>query len=148
MTFVAKLSMENLKATATKYGVQVAFVVALTAMLGSLYYSEIAHFIPCTLCWYQRILMYPLALILLVGLIEQDELVYNYVLPFSVVGICLSTYHYLIQMGIFGNTSTCNIGIPCSSRYVNYLGFITIPFMALTAFILITIFMILRRRAA
>jgi disulfide bond formation protein DsbB len=92
--------------------------------------------------------MYPLSLILLIGLVEQDELVHNYVLPFSVVGIGLSTYHYLIQQGLFGNTSACIVGIPCSARYVNYLGFITIPFMALTAFVLITVFMWLRRRAA
>ena len=140
--------MQNFKPILIKYGVLAAFVVALVAMLGSLYYSEIAHFIPCTLCWYQRILIYPLVLILLVGLVEQDDFVYNYVLPFSLIGLALSTYHYLIQQGLFGNTTACTIGIPCSARYVNYLGFITIPFMALIAFILITFFMLLRRRAS
>lgn len=140
--------MQNLKTIATKYGVQLAFIVALTAMLGSLYYSEIAHFIPCSLCWYQRILMYPVALILLIGLIEQDELVYKYVLPFSVVGIFVSSYHCLIERGVFSDTAACTVGVPCSIRYVNYLGFITIPLMALTAFILITCFMLLRRWSA
>ena len=70
-----------------QYGAYLALVPALVALLGSLYYSEIAGFVPCTLCWYQRILMYPLTLISLVGIIKQDEYLPNYVLPFSVIGI-------------------------------------------------------------
>jgi len=130
-----------------QYGPYLALGVALTAMLGSLYYSEIAGFVPCTLCWYQRILMYPLTLISLVGLIKQDEYLPYYVLPFSVIGIGVSTYHYLIQIGVFTHPSTCTIGIPCNVRYVNYFGFVSISFMALTAFILITGIMFLTRWA-
>ena len=130
-----------------KYGAVLAFIVALTATLGSLYYSEIARFIPCTLCWYQRIFMYPLVLITLVGMIEQDELLANYVLPLSIIGLFISGYHVLIQNGAFSNPTTCTVGIPCSLRYVNYLGFITIPTMALTAFTLITAVMIATRWA-
>ena len=133
---------EQLKMLLQKYGTYFAFFVALGAMLGSLYYSEIAGFVPCTLCWYQRILMYPLALIILVGIIEQDEFLPHYVLPMSIIGIGVSSYHYLLQLGTFGLANGCTIGIPCNLRYVNYFGFITIPFMALTAFILITIFML------
>lgn len=129
------------------YGAHLTFIVALTAMLGSLYFSEIRHFIPCTLCWYQRILMYPLVIILLVGIIEQDQFLSTYVLPFSLIGILVSGYHYLIQWGVFGNTSACTVGIPCNLRYVNYFGFITIPFMALTAFVLITLIMLATKRA-
>lgn len=129
------------------YGPYFAFVVALTATLGSLFFSEIAHFIPCTLCWYQRILMYPLTIITLVGIIEKDEFLPKYMLPFSIVGMAVSTYHYLIQLGVFGNAASCSIGIPCNARYVSYLGFITIPLMALTAFILLTIIMLATRRA-
>ena len=121
-----------------QYGAYLALVPALTAMLGSLYYSEVAGFIPCTLCWYQRILMYPLTLIILVGILKRDEFLPNYVLPFSILGIALSGYHYLIQLGVIGHSAACSSGVPCSGRYVNYLGFITIPFMALTAFILVT----------
>lgn len=124
-----------------QYGGYGAFAVALAAMLGSLYYSEVAGFVPCTLCWYQRILMYPLALISLVGILQQDELLPNYVLPFSVVGMIVSTYHYLTQLGLISHTATCSVGVPCNLRYVNYLGFITIPFQALTAFVLITLIM-------
>lgn len=124
-----------------QYGAYLAFGTALTAMLGSLYFSEIAGFVPCTLCWYQRILMYPLTLITLVGLIKQDDYLPAYVLPFSGLGMAVSTYHYLIQLGFVSHLATCSIGIPCNLRYLNYFGFVTIPFMALTAFIMITVIM-------
>jgi disulfide bond formation protein DsbB len=78
-----------------QYGPYLAFGTALTAMLGSLYYSEIVGFVPCTLCWYQRILMYPLVLITLVGIVKQDRSLPDYVLPLSVIGMGFSTYHYL-----------------------------------------------------
>ncbi|MCB0211677.1 MAG: disulfide bond formation protein B [Anaerolineae bacterium] len=133
--------MTKLKDFLLQYGSYLALIPALAALLGSLYYSEIAGFIPCTLCWYQRILMYPLSIIILVGIITHDELLTNYVLPFSIIGIVVALYHYLIQLGVFSHPSTCAAGVPCDMHWVNYLGFITIPFMSLTAFILITIIM-------
>lgn len=129
------------------YGGLLAFVVAATATLGSLYFSEIAGFIPCTLCWYQRILMYPLTLITLVGIIEKDEFLPFYVLPLSIIGMGVSGYHVLVQKGMFSNAASCTVGVPCSLSYVNYLGFITIPVMAFTAFLLITILMLITRKA-
>jgi len=129
------------------YGPYLAFSAALVAMLGSLYYSEIARFVPCTLCWYQRILMYPLSLIILVGLINHDEFLPNYVLPLSIIGIGVSGYHYLTQLGLFPHPTVCASGIPCNLRYVNYLGFVTIPFMALIAFLIITVSMAATKRA-
>ncbi len=128
-----------------QYGAYLAFAPALTAMLGSLYYSEIAGFVPCTLCWYQRILMYPLTLIVLVGIIKQDEYLPSYVLPFSITGMLVSLYHYLIQVGVIDHSPACAAGIPCNLRYVNYFGFVTIPLMALTAFIMITLIMLITR---
>jgi disulfide bond formation protein DsbB len=125
-----------------QYGAILAFVVALAAMLGSLYFSEVAGFVPCTLCWYQRILMYPLTVITLVGFIKADEYLPNYVLPLSAIGMVISGYHYLVQLGVFGHPAACAAGIPCSLRYVNYFGFLTIPLMALTAFTLITVIML------
>jgi len=121
-----------------EYGPYLAFGTALVATLGSLYYSEIAGFVPCTLCWYQRILMYPLTIILLVGILRRDWAVADYVLPLSVIGIGVSTYHYLLQVGVFEHSAACRVGVPCGLRYVNYFGFVTIPLMALTAFVLIT----------
>ena len=125
-----------------QYGAILAFVVAVTAMLGSLYFSEVAGFIPCTLCWYQRILMYPLTVITLVGFIKADEYLPSYILPLSAIGMVVSGYHYLVQLGVFGHPSACAAGIPCSLRYVNYFGFLTIPLMALIAFTLITVIML------
>lgn len=133
--------MNKLTNTLQHYGGHLAFAPALAAMLGSLYYSEIAGYIPCTLCWYQRILMYPLVLIILVGMIKRDEYLPDYVLPFSILGILVAGYHYLIQWGVFSHPASCEAGIPCDMRWVNYLGFISIPFMALTAFIMITVIM-------
>jgi len=130
-----------------QYGPYLAFGTALIAMLGSLYYSEIAGFVPCQLCWYQRILMYPLTLILLVGILRHDPTVTGYVLPFSVIGIGVSTYHYLIQLGVIEHSAACRVGVPCVVRYVNYFGFVTIPLMALTAFVLITAYMAATRWA-
>jgi disulfide bond formation protein DsbB len=131
-----------------KYAVGMAFTVALTATLGSLYFSEIANFFPCILCWYQRILMYPLVVIILVGWIEQDEFLPKYVLPFSISGMLLSLYHYLVQWGLFSSDVVCAAGVPCSIRYINWAGFITIPFLALVAFTLITIIMLVLRRSS
>ena len=91
--------------------------------------------------------MYPLSFILLIGILKQDEGVFDYVLPFSILGIGVSTYHYLIQLGVIGHSPACSVGIPCGLRYVNHLGFVTIPLMALTAFAIITILMALGKWA-
>ncbi len=118
----------------------IALLAAWTATLGSLYLSEVLHFIPCSLCWYQRILMYPLAIILLVGLIRRDRGVFIYVLPFSILGIFVSSYHYLLQKtDIFTSSAVCDTGIPCTTTWINLFGFVTIPFMALTAFLIISV---------
>jgi len=106
----------------------IALIVAWTATLGSLYFSEIRHFIPCTLCWYQRILMYPLSIILLVGIIRRDQGIAYYVLPFSSVGILVSTYHYLIQKtDLFSESTACVSGVPCTATGITWLGIVTIP---------------------
>ena len=131
-----------------EYGPYLAFGTALVATLGSLYYSEIAGFVPCTLCWYQRILMYPLTVVILVGILKRDATLADYVLPLSIVGIGLSGYHYLLQLGVFEHSAACRVGVPCGLRYVNYLGFITIPLMAFTAFVMITGFMTATRWAS
>jgi disulfide bond formation protein DsbB len=133
------------------YGGWLAFIVAAVATAGSLYYSEIAGFIPCRLCWYQRILMYPLVIITLVGSLRRDEYLPGYVLPFSIIGMFVSGYHALLERGVFPPSATCSADVPCNLSYVNYLGFITIAVMAFTAFTLITAIMVgvwwARRRA-
>ncbi len=125
-----------------QYGPYLAWLVALIATLGSLYYSEIAGFVPCKLCWYQRILMYPLTVIILVSLLRQNQYLGSYVLPFSITGLLVAFYHVLLEWGIVPEGTACAGGVPCGLRYVNYFGFITIPFLSLIAFILITVIVI------
>lgn len=125
----------------SRYSLYFALIVAWVAMLGSLYFSEVLGYVPCALCWYQRILMYPLAVIIAVGLVRMDSQLPYYILPFTLLGQGVATYHYLIQKTqIFGAPTACRSGIPCTSVWINWLGFITIPFLAMTAFFLITIF--------
>ncbi|ALC82335.1 MULTISPECIES: disulfide oxidoreductase [Bacillus] len=122
----------------------IAWVVAMTAVLGSLYFSEIRKFIPCELCWYQRIFMYPLAFLLGIATFRHDFRIKVYILPLSIIGGCISLMHYLEQkVPGFGGLRPCVNGVPCNSSYINWFGFITIPFLALIAFILITVFMFL-----
>lgn len=114
-----------------------AWLVATVATLGSLYYSEIAHFVPCRLCWYQRIAMYPLAAILLVGLVLRDQRARWYAAPFVIVGAPLSLYHWLVERGVFEESSSCSATVPCSIPWFEELGYVTLSFMALSAFLLI-----------
>ncbi len=116
----------------------IALITAWTATLGSLYLSEILHFVPCNLCWYQRIFMYPLAILLPIGLWRRDRGLFAYVLPFTVLGMLVSTYHYLLQKtDLFATSAVCDTGIPCTTTWINVFGFVTIPFLALTAFLII-----------
>ncbi|MGX1195727.1 disulfide oxidoreductase [Metabacillus sp. SLBN-84] len=123
----------------TKYAVELAWIISIIATMISLSFSLIFKFIPCDLCWYQRILMYPLVVILAVGIYTKDKNVKFYVLPLSIFGILVSGYHVLVQnIDILEDHTFCNIGASCSTDYINLLGFITIPLMALVSFILIT----------
>ncbi|GIN70805.1 disulfide bond formation protein C [Bacillus sp. J14TS2] len=139
--------MKNTKSSFQDYLLYFAWIVSLVATLGSLYFSEIKGFIPCEFCWYQRILMYPLVVIIGIAVFEQNRNIKKYVLPFSIIGIGVSFYHYLIQkVPGLAAVKPCVGGVPCNGQYINWLGFITIPFLALIAFILITVFMLLLRR--
>ncbi len=117
----------------------IALVAAWVAMLGSLYFSEVMGFIPCDLCWYQRILMYPLTLVLLTGLLLRDRHLPKYVLPLSVLGMGVSSYHYLLEKtDWFDAVQVCRNGASCTTLWINWFGFVTIPFLALVAFTTIT----------
>lgn len=126
----------------------IAWIVSIVATLGSLYFSEIRGFIPCELCWYQRILMYPLVLILGIGTFQSDFSIKKFVLPMALIGWLISFYHYLIQkVPGFAEIKPCVNGVPCSAQYINWFGFITIPFLALTAFTIIIILMFLLKKS-
>jgi len=126
-----------------------SFIVALMATSGSLYYSEIAGFTPCILCWYQRILMYPQVALLAVALWKNEKIITDYILTLSLLGTPLSIYHYLLQRGLVPNISCSAVGfsISCAEKFVMNFGYITIPLMAATAFALIALFMLLFKRS-
>jgi len=124
-----------------------AFVVAMIAMLGSLFFSEIMDFVPCTLCWYQRILMYPLVFIFIVGMMPYDKKVLKYSTPFVVVGWVFALYHNLLHFGLIPESaSPCVQGIPCSTKYIEWFGFITIPMLSFIAFSIIAVLLYLIKR--
>lgn len=119
------------------------WLVSIGAVFGSMGFSEVMHLIPCALCWYQRVLMFPLAFILGVAVYRKDNNGAYYVLPLSIVGIVVSFYHSLLQWGIIKEVvQTCSIDSSCAVPQINWFGFITIPFMAFLTFSLITAAMI------
>lgn len=124
-----------------------SWIAAIIATLGSLYFSEVKHFIPCTLCWYQRIFMYPLVIILGAAVYRNDKGIYKYVLPLSIVGMLISGYHTILQkVPYIQQFEMCTTGVPCSKDYINWLGFITIPLLAFIAFTIITISLVILSR--
>jgi disulfide bond formation protein DsbB len=119
----------------------IALFAAWAATCGSLFFSEVLKWQPCVLCWYQRILMYPLAILLAIGIIRRDRGLHTYVLPFSIAGISVSLYHYLLIKTDWLPPPACAVGVPCTVDYLNWFGFINIPFLALAAFLIITCMM-------
>lgn len=118
--------------------VLVAWIVAIVTTLGSLYYSEHAGYLPCELCWYQRILMYPLVIVLGVGWLRRDRKVWMTAAPFVVIGAPLSLYHWLVErVPSFAESSSCSIVAPCTTPYFEKLGFVTLAWMCLSSFLLI-----------
>ena len=124
-----------------KRALLIAFIVALAAMLGSLFFSEIAHYQPCELCWFQRILMYPQVLILGIALWKKDRSVSKYIIPMSVIGALIGAYQYVKSSIIkVASSGTCSVtGSSCFVDYFKEFGYITIPLMACTAFIIIIV---------
>lgn len=121
-----------------------AWAVALMAMLGSLYFSEIAKFPPCVLCWYQRIGLYPLVVILAFAIYKKDR---NLLLPAFVLAIpgwLIAVYHNLLYYEILPEAAApCIAGVSCTTKFIEWFGFITIPFLSLSAFTVIIIGLII-----
>jgi disulfide bond formation protein DsbB len=121
-------------------GMHMSWFVAMIATIGSLYFSEILLYVPCKLCWYQRIMMYPLAIILGIAAVRKDMRQSLYVLPLSIWGAGIAIYHILMQKtNLFKEAAVTCGPIPCDLDYINWLGFISIPMLSATAFILITV---------
>ena len=116
------------------------WITALVATVGSLFFSEVMQLPPCVLCWYQRIAMYPLVIIIGVGIVTRDRRMKNYALPVCLIGLAISIYHNLLYYDLIPESITpCAEGVSCTSRQIEWLGLITIPLMALTAFIAISL---------
>jgi len=121
------------------------FFISLASVLISLFYSNVVGYPPCTLCWYQRIFMYPLALLFGFALYKRDRSILPFIYPFVILGIVFSLYHYYIELG--GSTLIpCSSTVPCARRYIFEFGFITIPLMAFTGFFSILLGLLCARK--
>lgn len=142
-------SLDSVWAQGKDSALGIACIVALVATLGSLYLSEIANYPPCTLCWLQRIAMYPLVVILGIGALREDRAVGWYALPLAGIGAALAFYHTLVQrVPGLDQTTSCSAEAPCNAMWVREFGFVSIPVMALGAFLLIAALVLVGRAAA
>ncbi len=123
-----------------------AWTMALAATAGSLYFSEIVGFVPCPFCWYQRFAMYPLVLVLGVGLARADAGIWRFALPLPVIGFAIAAYHVALQFRPTLDLVPCSGGVPCSGRYVAVFGFVSIPVMSGAAFLMIGALLLLIRQ--
>jgi disulfide bond formation protein DsbB len=129
----------------SKHSLTFAFIIALIAASGSLFFSEIAGFVPCKLCWFQRIFMYPQVILLGIAAWKKED-IRKYALPLLIIGVSISIYHYGLQVYTLYHpiSSVCDAsGVSCANDYIFQLGYITIPMMALTAFLMIIFFLTL-----
>ncbi len=123
------------------------WLVAMIATLGSLFFSEVMLFPPCVMCWYQRICMYPLALMLFIALLFNDKKVFLYAMPLVVAGLFFALYHNFLSWGIIPQSAApCTQGVSCTSEYINWFGFISIQFLSLSAFVMLFILLLVLKR--
>ncbi len=142
------IPVRAIRSFAERNAIKVSAVIATTAMVGSLYLSEVAHFMPCRYCWIQRIAMYPLAIVLLIAWFAKDNGVRRYVWPLSTIGLGFSTWHYLVQrFPDLESSSSCDVFNPCTLTLTWKFHFISIPYMAGSAFALITVLMLISWRS-
>lgn len=133
---IALISRKRFTDELKKYGMHIIFVTSILALLGSLFYSKIMGYDPCELCWYQRILMYPLVLISGFSLKKSSLQIKKMILSLAIVGVAIGIYQYITQ--ITDTETFCGIGATsCSDKIVFAFGYISIPLMAVTAFLII-----------
>ncbi len=139
LTFAEIPRADALRAFVYDHGQHLMLLVAATATGSSLYYSEVVGFLPCEFCWFQRVIMYPLAVLLLTSAITRSRLGAQFVLVLALIGLGLSIYHYQLQMFPSQGEVCTGSAVPCSGKYINEFGFVTIPFMAGCGFLTILI---------
>lgn len=126
----------------------ICWLIAMLALFGSLFFSEVMGLKPCVLCWYQRIFIYPLAILFPVGMFPLDRSVVRYTLPLAVIGWCFAVYHYFLYSGyIPENLQPCSEDLSCAEINLELMGFITIPMLSILAYsAIITLLLIFRKR--
>src|SRR5210317_1036533 len=126
------------------------WLIASVSALGSLFFSYVMNFAPCVLCWYQRIFLFPLVIILAVGLFPFDKSVVRYALPLAIAGWLTAAYHNLLYAGIVPESiQPCSKGVSCTEEYINLFGFLSIPMLSLLSFsTIVTLLIILSRRTS
>jgi len=125
----------------------VCWLVAASAMLGALFFSEVMNLPPCVLCWYQRIFMFPLVLLLPLGLFPFDPRIVRYALPLAAVGGSIALFHVLLTWGVIPESiRPCTQGVPCGSNPIELFGFVSIPLLSLTAFAVINALLVAAHR--
>lgn len=144
--FVRVSVLDALRRTIAAHALSLAFLVALASVLGSLYYSEIAGFAPCKLCWIQRIFMYPQVILLGIALWKKDYGITLYSVVLSFLGALVALDHQILQTTGTSILPCSAEGVSCSQRFVMQYGYVTIPMMSLTAFLLMMVFFLLRRK--
>jgi len=141
----ARVWLRGLRGLFSGMELWLAFTVALVAFLGSLFFSEYADFIPCRLCWFQRIAMYPLVIVLLVGAIRRDRAAWTYAIAFPVLGLIVGAYHKYIEINPDAESAGCKIGAPCATKWIEEFGYVTIPVLAMSAFAAILVLLLFAR---
>lgn len=130
------------------HAILLSFIIVLTATLGSLFYSEIAGYEPCKLCWLQRICMYPMVIVFLMALINKERRAIDSTFILSIIGLCIAGYHYLGQFGLTSlPCSAVGYSVSCAKIFFLQFGYITFPLMALTAFLLVIVLYLLHRNS-
>ncbi len=125
----------------------ICWLVATASTLGSLFFSEVMDLVPCVLCWYQRIFMFPLAIILFVAQYPLDLKVVRYALPIAVIGLLFTVYHSLLFFGFIPeNLQPCSQGISCADDSMVLFNFLPIPLLSLVAFSIIIILLLIVRK--
>ncbi len=129
-------------------GLWIMCAITTGAMVGSLYFSEQVGYAPCKLCWYQRIAMYSIAIITFVAALRRDKNIATYSLVLACVGLVVSVYHYVLEWFPQLESNVCSLDVPCTTVWFRELGFVTLCFMAGSAFIaVITISLALKRES-
>ena len=126
----------------------ICWLLATLSVLGSIFFSYVMEFAPCVLCWYQRICLFPLVIILATGLFPFDKNVLKYALPLAGIGWLIAVYHNLLYAGVIPESiQPCTQGVSCTEEYIELFGFLSIPALSLLSFsIIVTILVILKRR--